>query len=284
MAAYIISFVNQKGGVSKTTSCANVAKALARKGNRVLAIDMDPQANLSQILGDTDPEQVRITIYNALQTQQQAVPLNSTISATPDDRIDLCYGSLEMAALDIELRLNVLEPASVLRRQIDEGVRDEYEFILIDNPPSLSMLTINSLAASRFYIVPIGAGDAFALSGVRQLTRVIEMVRATNYDLQLLGALLTRFDGRLNICKTVMAQTRSSFGRHNVFEANIRNNTLVEQAVGLKETIYELDGRAPAAKDYLDFAEEIVERCKRLAPEEHYVQAEPEAEARRSAG
>ena len=279
MAAYIISFVNQKGGVSKTTSCANVAKALARKGFRVLAIDMDPQANLSQILGDTAPEQVRITIYNALQTQQQAVPLNSTISSTPDEKIDLCYGALEMAALDIELRLSELEPASVLRRKVDEGIRDEYDFILIDNPPSLSMLTLNSLAASGFYIVPIGAGDAFALTGVRQLTRVIEMVRAANSDLQLLGAVLTRFDGRLNICKTIASQTRSSFGRHNVFEANIRNNTLVEQAVGMKQTIYELDGRAPAAKDYLDFAEEIISRCKRLAPEEQHGQEE-QAEAR----
>ena len=282
MPAYIISFVNQKGGVSKTTSCANVAKALARKGHHILAIDMDPQANLSQILGDTPPEQVRVTVYSALQTQNP-VPLSSTISATPDDRIDLCYGSLEMAGLDIELRLNELEPASVLRRKVDDGVRDEYNFILIDNPPSLSMLTLNSLATSRFYIVPIGAGDTFALSGVRQLTRVIEMVRSTNSDLQLLGALLTRFDGRLNICKTVAAQTRSSFGRHNVFETNIRNNTLVEQAVGLKQTIYELDGRAPAAKDYLDLADEIIERCKRLAPEVKNGQAE-ETETRRSAG
>lgn len=282
MSAYIISFVNQKGGVSKTTTCANAAKALAKKARRVLAIDMDPQGNLSQILGDTPPEQVRVTVYSALQTNQ-GVPLSSTISGTSDDNIDLCYGSLEMAGLDIELRLNELEPASVLRRKIDEGIREEYDLILVDNPPSLSMLTLNSLAASLFYIVPIGAGDAFALTGVRQLSRVIEMVRATNGDLQLLGALLTRFDGRLNICKTVAAQTRSSFGRHNVFDVSIRNNTLVEQAVGLKQTVYELDGRAPAAKDYLDLADEILERCKRLAPEESYGQPEGEAETSRRA-
>ena len=278
MPAYILSFINQKGGVSKTTSCAHVAKALAKKNKRVLAIDMDPQANLSQILGDTPPEQVRITVYSALQTQN-ATPLSSTITTTPDEQIDLCYGSLEMAGLDIELRLNELEPASVLRRQIDAGIRDAYDFILIDNPPSLSMLTLNSLAASRFYVVPIGAGDAFALSGVRQLTRVIEMVRTTNSNLQLLGALLTRFDGRLTICKTVEAQTRSAFGRQHVFETNIRNNTIVEQAVGMKKTAYEVDSRCPAAKDYLELAEEIIERCKRLAPEESYGEAKAEAAA-----
>lgn len=272
MPAHIISFVNQKGGVTKTTSCAHVAKAFAKKGLRTLAIDMDPQANLSQVLGDTPPESVRITIYNALHTPED-IPLGSTISNTPDENIDLCYGSLEMAGLDIELRLNELEPASVLRRKVDEGLRDAYSFILIDNPPSLSMLTLNSLSASRFYIVPIGAGDTFALSGVRQLTRVIEMVRSSNSDLQLMGALLTRFDGRLTICKTVDAQTRASFGRHNVFETHVRNNTLVEQAIALKQTVFELDGRAPAAKDYLDLADEILERCKRLAPEEEYVQA-----------
>ncbi|NKB71919.1 MAG: AAA family ATPase [Candidatus Latescibacteria bacterium] len=266
MPAYILSLVNQKGGVSKTTSCAHVAKALARKRQRVLAIDMDPQANLSQILGDTAPESVRNTIYSALQTNQPA-PFSSAISATPDENIDLCYGSLEMAGLDIELRLNELEPASVLRRKIDSSVQEEYDYILLDNPPSLSMLTLNSLAASHFYIVPITAGDAFALSGVRQLTRVIEMVRTTNSDLQLLGALLTRYDGRLTICKSIDAQTRQSFGRHNVFATNIRNNTQVEQAIGLKKTVYEQDHRAPAAKDYLSLAKEIIERCKRLAPE-----------------
>ena len=281
MSAYIISFVNQKGGVSKTTSCAHLAKALAKKKHRVLAIDMDPQANLSQVLGDTPPESVRITICDALHPGQ-TVPLSSTISGTRDERIDLCYGSLELAGLDIELRLNELEPASVLRRKIDQALREEYDFILIDNPPSLSMLTLNSLAASRFHIVPIGAGDAFALSGVRQLTRIIEMVRAANSDLQLLGALLTRFDGRLTICKTVSAQTRASFGAHNVFKIHIRNNTLVEQAVGLKQTVYELDGRAPAAADYLEMADEVLERCRRLAPEVPYGRSEEEA--RRSAG
>ena len=199
--------------------------------------------------------------------------------------LDLCCGigrhSLELARRGYRI-VGVDLTEEYLAKARKQAESEEYDFILIDNPPSLSMLTLNSLAASRFHIVPIGAGDAFALSGVRQLTRIIEMVRAANSDLQLLGALLTRFDGRLTICKTVSAQTRASFGAHNVFRIHIRNNTLVEQAVGLKQTVYELDGRAPAAADYLEMADEVLERCRRLAPEVPYGRSEEEA--RSSAG
>jgi len=267
MVARVISFFNQKGGVAKTTSCAHLAKALARKDLRVLAIDLDPQANLSQLLGNAEPSAVRVSIYDALRANPPQIPLSNVISQTEDPHIHLCYGSLDLAGLDLEIRLRSLEPASILRKALDQGTKEAYDFILLDNAPSLSMVTINSLVASDFYIVPIGAGDSFALAGVKQLKHTIDMVHSTHSDLQLLGVLLTRYDGRLTICKSLAFQVTQAFGKYNVFDSQITTNTLVEQATALRKTIYELDSRAPAAKDYNALANEVIERCGRLAPE-----------------
>ncbi len=263
MSARIISIINQKGGVAKTVTVAHLAVALARKQKTVLCIDMDPQANLSLLLGSLEgSKKAAVTVYEALQVGSKQ-SLGMSYLDTRDEQIKLCYGSLRMAGLERDLiTARTLDPSRVLLKKIDSYVQEAFDFVLIDCPPSLSMLTINALTASQYYVVPIPAGDSLALEGVEQLNLVVRDVQEQiNPDLQLLGVLLTRYDGRLNIAKAIENETIHTFGKRNLFKTRIRQNTLVEQATHLKMTVFEHDGRAPAAHDYLSLAEEVIRRC-----------------------
>jgi len=264
MSVRIISVINQKGGVAKTVSVAHLAKALARRKKTVLCLDMDPQANLSIILGNLDTgKKARTTVYDSLRAGSRQ-SLGLTYLDTRDDLIKLCYGSLHMAGLERELISNqALDPSRVLLKKIDAHVREAFDYALIDCPPSLSMLTVNALTASHYYIIPIAAGDSLALEGVEQLNVVVRDVQEQlNPDLALLGVLLTRFDGRLNIAKAIENETMHIFGQRNLFKVRVRQNTLVEQATHLKLTVFEHDGRAPAAHDYVALAGEVIRRCE----------------------
>jgi chromosome partitioning protein len=266
MSAQIISIINQKGGVAKTVTVAHLAMALARKKKAVLCIDMDPQANLSMLLGSLENgKRPSTTIYDAMQVNSKQ-SLGTSYLDTRDELVKLCYGSLRMAGLERDLiTARTLDPSRVLLKKIDDYVKEAFDYVLIDCPPSLSMLTINSLAASNYYIVPIPAGDSLALEGVEQLNVVIRDVQEQlNPDLQLLGVLQTRYDGRLNITKAMVNEILNTFGKRNIFKTAIHQNTLVEQAVHSKLTVFEHDGRAPAAQDYLALADEVTRRCKAL--------------------
>ena len=261
--ARLISIINQKGGVAKTVTVAHLAKALSRRGKYVLCLDMDPQANLSILLGNLHAGQrPNTTIYDSLRAGSRQ-SLGVSYLDTRDEQIKLCYGSLRMAGLERELISNqALDPSRVLLKKIDAHVREAFDYVLIDCPPSLSMLTINSLTASDYYIIPIAAGDSLALEGVEQLNVVIRDVQEQlNPELALLGVLLTRYDGRLNISKAIENETVQIFGKRHVFRTPIRQNTLVEQAAHLKLTVFEHDGRAPAAHDYGSLAGEVTRRC-----------------------
>lgn len=278
MSTRIISVINQKGGVAKTVTVAHLAKALARKKKTVLCIDMDPQANLSLILGSLGAgKKAGVTIYDALEVGS-GQSLGMTYLDTRDELIKLCYGSLRMAGLERDLiTARTLDPSRVLLKKIDTHVDEAFDFVLIDCPPSLSMLTINALTASRYYLVPIPAGDSLALEGVEQLNMVIRDVQEQiNPDLQLLGVLLTRYDARLNISRAIENETMHTFGKRNLFKARVHQNTLVEQATHLKLTVYEHDGRAPAARDYLDLAAEVIRRCQAVDESEQEETSEPE--------
>ena len=247
MSARIISIINQKGGVAKTVTVAHLAKALARKKKAVLCLDMDPQANLSLLLGSIDAgKKASVTVYDALMVGSRQ-SLGMSHLDTRDELIKLCYGSLKMAGLERDLiTARTLDPSRVLLKKIDTYVEEAFDYVLIDCPPSLSMLTINALTASQYYIVPIPAGDSLALEGVEQLNMVVRDVQEQiNPDLRLLGVLLTRYDARLNIGKAIENETMHTFGKLNLFKTRIRQNTLVEQATHLKLTVYEHDGRAP---------------------------------------
>lgn len=266
MSAKVISVINQKGGVAKTVSVAHLAKALARKNKAVLCLDLDPQANLSLLLGSIEAgKKTSITIHDALRVGSKR-SLGMSYLDTRDDLVKLCYGSLQMAGLERDLiTARTLDPSRVLLKKIDSYVQEAFDYVLIDCPPSLSMLTINALTASQHYIVPIPAGDSLALEGVEQLNMVVRDVQEQiNPDLRLLGVLLTRYDARLNISKAIEDETINTFGRRNLFKTRIHQNTLVEQATHLKLTVFEHDGRAPAARDYLDLANEVMRLCQAM--------------------
>lgn len=264
MSVKVISVINQKGGVAKTITVAHLAKALARRKKTVLCLDMDPQANLSIILGNLDTgKKARTTIYDTLRAGSRQ-SLGVSYLDTREDLIKLCYGSLHMAGVERELISNqALDPSRVLLKKIDTHVREAFDFILMDCPPSLSMLTVNALTASHYYVIPIAAGDSLALEGVEQLNVVVRDVQEQlNPDLRLLGVLLTRYDSRLNIARAIENETLQTFGPRNLFRVRVRQNTLVEQATHLKQTVFEHDGRAPAAHDYLALAGEVIRRCE----------------------
>lgn len=264
MSVNIISVINQKGGVAKTVTVAHLAKALARRKKTVLCLDMDPQANLSIILGNLDHgKKAQKTIYDSLRAGSRQ-SLGVTYLDTRDDLVKLCYGSLHMAGLERELISNqALDPSRVLHKKLDAHVREAFDYVLIDCPPSLSMLTVNALTASHYYIIPIAAGDSLALEGVEQLNVVVRDVQEQlNADLSLLGVLLTRYDARLNISKAIESETIQTFGQRNLFRVRVRQNTLVEQSTHLKLTVFEHDGRAPAAHDYISLGGEVIKRCE----------------------
>ena len=266
MSARIISVINQKGGVAKTVTVAHLARVLARHNKTVLCLDMDPQANLSLLLGSLDAgAKASISIYEALKVGSRQ-SLGTSYLDTRDENTKLCYGSLHMAGLERDLiTARTLDPSRVLLKKTDAHVREAFDYILIDCPPSLSMLTINALTASHYYIVPIPAGDSLALEGVEQLNMVVRDVQEQiNPDLQLLGVLLTRYDARLNISRAIESETIITFGQRNVFKTRIPNNTLIEQATHLKITVFEHDGRAPSARAYVNLAAEVNTRCQAL--------------------
>lgn len=258
--AHVISVINQKGGVAKTITTAHLAVALAKKKHRILCLDLDPQANLSFILGDIPlGHKPQTSIYDALKPNSTQ-SLNRTYLDTAYNNIRLCYGSLQMSGFEMDLYAH-LDPSRVLRNKlVGANLAEDFDFILIDCPPSLSSITTNALCASDFFILPIAAGDSLALEGVDQLNTVISSVRTQlNPNLTLLGAVLTKYDARLNIAKAIVEETTTMF-QTMLFKTRIRQNTLLEQSTHQKTTVFDVDPRAPSAKDYVEFAKEVVAR------------------------
>jgi chromosome partitioning protein len=264
--AHVISVINQKGGVAKTITTAHLAVALSRQKKKVLCIDLDPQANLSVVLGSVAiGEKASTTIYDCLQPHSTQ-SVGRTYLDTNHKNVSLCYGSLRMSAFEIELITNRhLDPSWVIPHKIDSGCKDHFDYILIDCPPSLSSITTNALCASNFYLIPIAAGDSLALEGVEQLGAVVDSVtNQLNRNLQLLGVLLTKVERRLLITKSIRDEVKSAFG-HALFDTVIRQNTQLEQATHSRQTIYEFDRSASGARDYTSFCREVIKRCDSLS-------------------
>lgn len=248
----IYALVNQKGGVGKTTTAVNLGAYLAQAGQRVLIVDIDPQANATSSLG-LDKRQLQSSIYDALVRE---VPLRRVVLRSPELEIFLAPSSPALAGAEVEL-VNELAREHRLRQALEQ-VSDDYDYVLTDCPPSLSLLTVNALtAASDGVIIPVQC-EYLALEGLTQLHQTIELVRSRlNSRLEIRGLLMTMFDGRTNLAQQVVDEVRRYFGAR-VFETIIPRNVRLSEAPSYGQPISSYAPRSPGALAYAALAQELL--------------------------
>ncbi len=259
--ATIISVVNQKGGVGKTTTTVNLGAALAQKGKRVLLIDIDAQSNLTTHLGLGVREDVEEgaeagqgpewTVYDVLKGTRRI----QDVVIHRSERIDVVPSSLLLSAADLELG-GVVGRELLLKRAIDK-VKEQYDVILIDCPPTLGLLSLNALAAVDKVIVPVQS-EYLALHGVRQLLDTIDQVRNVyNQSLIVGGVLICLHDSRKRLARAVADTIRAYFGQL-VFSTVVRENVALAEAPAKGQTIFEYMPKSPGAEDYMSLAAEVL--------------------------
>ena len=249
----VIAIANQKGGVGKTTTAINLGGALAQLGKRVLCLDLDPQANLTVGLG-IDLHTVDKNIANVLVEPE--VSLDSIIRPTKTKNVDVAPATLELSAAEVEL-FNAIGREMALRDNITPEIAQRYEYIIIDCPPTLGLLTLNALVAANGVIIPVQT-QYYALKGVAALLRIIKTVQSRlNPGLKVLGLLPTFYDSRTILARD-MLDSLKDLGDHQVFATVIRQSVKIGEAptAGLPITSY--DKKSDAAKAYVDLAREVV--------------------------
>jgi chromosome partitioning protein len=248
----VIAIANQKGGVGKTTTAINLGASLAVAECRTLVIDMDPQGNASSGLGiSVNPDQ--LTIYDVLIGGKEAK--DAVIEAVQFPFLDLMPSTRDLIGAEIEL-VGALSRETVLRRAL-ESVRGEYDYILLDCPPSLGLLTLNTLTAADSVLIPIQC-EFYALEGLSQLLNTVRLVqRALNPGLEIEGVLLTMFDRRLNLSRQVAAEAREYF-QDRVYRTAIPRNVRLAEAPSFGQPIVQYDVLSQGAQSYLALAKELL--------------------------
>ena len=246
--AKIITLSNHKGGVGKTTSSINIGAGLNQLGKKVLLIDLDPQANLSQSLGVVDAEK---NIYGALRGFYKLTPIKILKG------LDLIPSTLELSGAEIEM---IGEPGrEYILKQTIKPIKHKYDFIIIDSPPSLGLLTINSLTASDEVIIPLQA-QFLALQGLVKLMEVIKKIQLRlNKDLELGGVFVTQFDNRKVLNRNVLETIKDHF-KDQVFKTKIRDNVALAEAPSKGLDIFRYNSKSFGAHDYLSLSKEIVKK------------------------
>jgi chromosome partitioning protein len=255
--AHVVAVANQKGGVGKTTTTINLAASLALADQRVLLVDVDPQSNLTSGVGQRGKASPAGTIYQALTTPTPALDCRKFIVPTAVDRMQLVPADRNLTGAEIELV--TLDRREERLRILLNTIRDEYDYILIDCPPSLGLLTLNALVAANAVLIPLHC-EYFALEGLADLVGTMRRVRAAfNPSLDIEGVLLTMFDERTNLGQQVARDVRQFF-KEKVFRTVIPRNVRLGEAPshGMPVILYDVKSRG--AEAYLALAREVLER------------------------
>ena len=249
--ARIISIVNQKGGVGKTTTAVNLASFLAAEGYRVLLVDFDPQGNASSGLG-IDYKQLQRGIYEVLVDEALTIP---EIVSIVEDNLHVAPSTPDLAGATVELVTHP-EREYVLKKNL-EAVEPYYDFILIDNPPSLGLLTINSLTAAKEVLIPVQC-EYHALEGLGQLLTTISLVKESlNPELEILGAVMTMFDGRSKLSEAVFNELYQFFPR-KIFRSVIPRNIRLAEAPSHGKSIRYYDQASKGGRAYRKLTQEVI--------------------------
>lgn len=248
---HVIALANQKGGVGKTTTTVNLGASLATLGKKVLLIDTDAQGNATSGSG-IQKSTIERDVYDVLVNE---MPIEDAILPTAHTDMDIVPATIRLAGAELEL-------APVMARELRlkqavEGVRDKYDYILIDNPPSLGLVTINTFSAADSILIPVQA-EYYALEGLGQLMNNMQLVQQHfNPDLEIEGVLLTMVDTRTNLANEVVDSVRDYFGSE-VYETNIPRNVRLSEAPSHGLPIIDYDNKSRGAEVYLDLAKEVL--------------------------
>lgn len=252
----IAAVSNQKGGVGKTTTAINLAAGLALAGYKTLLIDADPQANTTRVFHAAEPEPaLNRTLYHALIN---FAPLGTLVQTTPVDNLDFVPSHIRLSGVDLELAQVFDNRSERLKRTLGR-LREQYDYVIIDSPPSLGLVTINAFVASDRLLIPVSTGF-FALTGLVQLQETVDMVRQRqlNPTLEILGVLCT-FTERTNVSRDVQAQLRGHFGEL-VFATAIPKNVSLEEAHSRHTHIFDHAPTSAGARAYKQLVQEVVAR------------------------
>jgi len=254
----VLAIANQKGGVGKTTTAVNLGAALAEAGFRLLVVDLDPQGNASTGLG-LNPRDVSSSIYDVILSD---LPLEDCIEPTSLKNLFVAPATIDLAGAEIELVAQMSRELR-LRRAID-SVRDQYDLVLIDCPPSLGLLTVNGLAAADDVIVPIQC-EYYALEGLGQLLRNVALVHANlNPSLEVRGIVLTMYDARTKLADQVEAEVREYFGPR-VYQTVVPRTVRLSEAPSFGQPIIVFDSTSRGARAYRELAKEVSHGATRRA-------------------